>query len=80
LFGIKRLEGKGDLAFVLEGTGRNVLALTRTLNGTAILSGRQGALTGINLEQLLRRLERRPLSGGSEQTSDGSVWTLHRKY
>jgi AsmA protein len=66
LFGVKRLEGKGDLAFVLEGTGRNVLALTRTLNGTATLTGRQGALTGLNLEQLLRRLERRPLSGGSE--------------
>ena len=66
LFGVKRLEGKGDLAFVLEGTGRNVLALTRTLNGTATLAGRQGALTGLNLEQLLRRLERRPLSGGSE--------------
>jgi AsmA protein len=66
LFGLKRLEGKGDLAFVVEGTGRNVLALTRTLNGTATLTGRQGALTGLNLEQLLRRLERRPLSGGSE--------------
>jgi AsmA protein len=66
LFGVKRLEGKGDLAFVLEGTGHNVLALTRTLNGTATLTGRQGALTGLNLEQLMRRLERRPLSGGSE--------------
>ena len=51
---------------MLEGTGRNVLALTRTLNGTATLTGRQGALTGLNVEQLLRRLERRPLSGGSE--------------
>jgi len=66
LFGLKRLEGKGDMAFVIEGTGRNVLALTRTLNGTASLTGRQGALTGLNIEQLLRRLERRPLSGGSE--------------
>jgi AsmA protein len=66
LFGLKRLEGKGDLAFAIEGTGRNVLGLTRTLNGTAALTGRQGALTGINLEQLLRRLERRPLSGGNE--------------
>lgn len=66
LFGLKRLEGKGDLAFAIEGTGRNVLALTRTLNGTATLTGRQGALTGLNVEQLLRRLERRPLSGGSE--------------
>ncbi|MES1155445.1 MAG: AsmA-like C-terminal region-containing protein, partial [Pseudorhodoplanes sp.] len=43
-----------------------MLALTRTLNGTATLTGRQGALTGLNVEQLLRRLERRPLSAGSE--------------
>lgn len=66
LFGIRRLEGKGDFAFALEGMGTNVLALTRTLNGTATLDGRKGALTGLNVEQLLRRLERRPLSGGNE--------------
>ena len=37
--------------------------MTRTLNGTASLNGRQGSLVGWNVEQLLRRLERRPLSG-----------------
>ena len=42
---------------------RSVLALTRTLNGTANLNGRDGSLVGWNVEQLLRRLERRPLSG-----------------
>jgi AsmA protein len=31
-----------------------------------VLSGKAGALVGLNVEQLLRRLERRPLSGGSE--------------
>ena len=40
-----------------------MLELTRTLNGTANLVGRQGSLVGWNIEQLLRRLERRPLSG-----------------
>jgi AsmA protein len=43
-----------------------VLALTHTLDGRANLIGRQGALVGLNLEQLLRRLERRPLSGGGD--------------
>jgi AsmA protein len=76
LFGIKRLEGKGDLAFTLDGTGSNVLALTRTLNGTATLTGRQGALTGLNVEQLLRRLERRPLSAGSEYRSGRTPFEL----
>ncbi len=66
LFGTRRLEGKGNLALALEGSGASVLAVTRTLNGTADLTGRNGALAGLNVEQLLRRLERRPLSGGGE--------------
>jgi AsmA protein len=66
LFGLKRIEGKGDMTVSLEGTGPNVYALTRTLSGEATLTSAKGALTGLNVEQLLRRLERRPLSGGSE--------------
>jgi AsmA protein len=63
LFGFRRIEGRGNMALDLEAAGPNMLALARSLNGTANLSGRQGALTGLNIEQLLRRLERRPLSG-----------------
>jgi AsmA protein len=66
LFGLNRLAGKGNIAFNVEGTGESVLGVTRTLNGTASLVGQNGALTGLNVEQLLRRLERRPLSGGGE--------------
>jgi AsmA protein len=66
LVGLRRLEGKGDMSLAVEGAGNSVLALTRTLNGTASLTGRDGALLGFNVEQLLRRLERRPLSGGGE--------------
>lgn len=63
LFGIRRLEGKGNLAFTIESEGASVYELTKGLNGTAELLGRKGAMTGFNVEQLLRRLERRPLSG-----------------
>lgn len=66
LFGLRRLEGKGSMSLNVEGTGNSVLAVTRTLNGTATLTGTNGALAGLNVEQLLRRLERRPLSGGGE--------------
>ena len=66
LFGLHRLEGKGNIGFTVEGSGPSVLGVTRTLNGTATLTGENGALAGINIEQLLRRLERRPLSGGGE--------------
>ena len=35
LFGLHRLEGKGDVSFAVEGSGNSVLAVTHTLNGTA---------------------------------------------
>ena len=43
LFGIRRLEGKGNLTFSLEATGDSVIALTRTLGGTATLDARSRA-------------------------------------
>ena len=69
VFGINRLEGKGNVALALEGSGDSVMAVTRTLAGSATITGTNGALAGINVEQLLRRLERRPLSGGNELRS-----------
>ena len=49
------------LALAIEGAGDSVLALTQTLNGSATMTATQGALVGLNVEQLLRRLELRPL-------------------
>lgn len=66
LFGLRRLEGKGNITLAVDGKGSSVLAVTRSMNGTATLTGEKGALIGLNVEQLLRRLERRPLSGGGE--------------
>ncbi len=66
LLGLKRLEGRGTMSMALEGSGSSILAMTRTLAGTATLTGRDGAIAGLNVEQLLKRLERRPLSGGGE--------------
>lgn len=66
LFGLRRIEGKGNMTLIAEGAGDSVLALTRTLNGTATLVAQNGALTGLNIEDLLRRLERRPLTGGGD--------------
>jgi AsmA protein len=42
------------------------MMLMRTLTGTAELSARQGAISGLNVEQLLKRLEQRPLSINSD--------------
>jgi len=66
LFGIRKLEGKGDIAMAFEASGDSMFALTRTLAGTATVIGRQGALAGFNVEQLLKRLEQRPLSIGGD--------------
>jgi AsmA protein len=66
LFGIRKLEGNGNLSLSVEAAGDSVLALTRTLNGKAELTARQGAIAGFNVEQLLKRLEQRPLSIGSD--------------
>jgi AsmA protein len=69
LVGIRRIEGKGDLSFLVEGVGTSVDAIAHTLSGTATLSAADGALLGFNAEQVLRRLERRPLSGAGDLRS-----------
>jgi AsmA protein len=63
MFGFKNLSGRGNLNFTLQASGSSTFALAQSVAGTAALTGRDGAITGFNVEQLLRRLERRPLSG-----------------
>jgi AsmA protein len=62
LFGVRRLEGRGNLTMTADATGDSALGFARTLTGTANLVAYQGAITGFNVEQLLKRLEQRPLS------------------
>ncbi len=63
LFGMRRIAGKGTLGVTLEAVGANPFGLAQSLDGRATLTSQNGALTGFNIEQLLKRLERRPLSG-----------------
>ncbi|HLL27018.1 MAG TPA: AsmA family protein [Xanthobacteraceae bacterium] len=60
---IRRLEGAGTLALTLSGNGASVNAIARDLQGRADLAIDNGAFIGVNVEQVLRRLERRPLDG-----------------
>lgn len=64
LFGVRKLSGRGNLTVALEASGSSPFGLAQSLDGTASLTGHDGAITGFNVEQLLKRLERRPLSGG----------------
>ena len=66
IFSVHRLEGRGTLALDIEGSGNSIWDLTHRINGTASLKAQNGALAGINVEQLLQRLERRPLSGNGD--------------
>jgi AsmA protein len=64
LFGINKLSGRGNLNVSLVASGASPFGLASSLDGTALLTGHDGAVSGFNVEQLLKRLERRPLSGG----------------
>ncbi|MCK7475700.1 MAG: hypothetical protein MZV49_24470 [Rhodopseudomonas palustris] len=62
--GVRRITGRGNLSFALEAKGSSPFGLAQSLrNGTATLVGHEGAITGFNVEQLLKRLGRRPLLG-----------------
>jgi len=64
LFGVNKLSGRGNLGVSLVASGSSPFGLASSLDGTATLTGHDGAISGFNAEQLLKRLERRPLSGG----------------
>jgi AsmA protein len=74
LFGITKLSGRGNLNVALEASGNSPFGLAQSLDGTAMLTGHDGAISGFNVEQLLKRLERRPLSGGGNFRSGSTPY------
>jgi AsmA protein len=74
LFGVTKISGRGNLSVALEATGNSPFGLAQSLDGTATLTGHDGAISGFNVEQLLKRLERRPLSGGGNLRSGSTPY------
>ena len=74
LFGINKLSGRGNLNVSLVASGTSPFGLAQSLDGTATLTGHDGAISGFNVEQLLKRLERRPLSGGGNFRSGSTPY------
>jgi len=74
LFGVNKLSGRGNLSVSLVGSGSSPFGLAQSLGGTAVLTGHDGAIAGFNVEQLLKRLERRPLSGGGNFRSGSTPY------
>lgn len=74
LFGINKLSGRGNLNVSLTASGSSPFGLASSLDGTATLTGHDGAIAGFNVEQLLKRLEKRPLSGGGNFRSGSTPY------
>ena len=74
LFGITKLSGRGNLNVSLVASGASPFGLAQSLDGTAVLTGHDGAISGFNAEQLSKRLERRPLSGGGNFRSGSTPY------
>lgn len=66
LLTIRRIEGTGDVEADLKGTGRSYFEMAQSLSGTVNLLASNGAIAGIDVAQVMRRIERRPLSGGGD--------------
>jgi AsmA protein len=66
LFDIDQLSGSGSLAFSVTSSGRSVKELAGNLNGTIHIAATEGGISGLNVEQAMRRLQRSPLSGGGD--------------
>jgi AsmA protein len=74
LFGVNKLSGRGNISVALVASGASPFGLASSLDGTATLTGQNGAIAGFNVEQLLKRLERRPLSGGGNFRSGSTPY------
>jgi AsmA protein len=74
LFGITKLSGRGNLNVSLTASGSSPFGLASSLDGSAVLTGHDGAIAGFNVEQLLKRLERRPLSGAGQFRSGATPY------
>lgn len=74
LFGLNKLSGRGNINVSLFASGSSPFALVQSLDGSATVTGHDGAISGFNAEQLLKRLERRPLSGGGNFRSGSTPY------
>lgn len=66
LVDLTRFEGTGSLTFRLHGEGRSIASIAQDLSGSLDLSGTGGYLRGFDVARVLRRIDRRPLSGSTD--------------
>lgn len=72
--GWPQVTGKGSGDFALDAYGRSPADMIGALDGKASLALADGALSGVNLEEALRRSQRRPLEIGRDMRSGGTAF------
>jgi len=70
--GQSRIEGRGNVSLDLSGSGADIDQIKRSLNGSASLSLRDGALRGLNLAQLIRQAQSHIAALQGKQSTQGS--------
>ena len=45
-FGVRRVEGRGNIGITVSGSGGSVYELTKALNGSVTMTSRKGAIAG----------------------------------
>jgi AsmA protein len=71
LFGIGQLDGSGRLGFSVTSRGHNIRELAGHLTGALQIAATDGGLNGLNVEQMMRRLQRSPFSAATGDIRSG---------
>ncbi len=77
-FGAARLAGLADVTLTLEGAGASPDQLARALSGQGDIKLTNGEILGLDVERVLKRMERRPLSTAADIRSGRTVFSNAR--
>jgi AsmA protein len=73
-FGWQASKGMGEAEFILETSGRSPASAVARLSGSGTLKSEQGAIAGVNLEEALRRSQRRPIDVERDMRIGGTAF------
>jgi len=73
-FGRPTATGRGAVRFSIETSGVSPAAAVAALTGTAALEAADGGIVGVNLEEALRRSQRRPIDVGRDMRLGGTAF------
>jgi AsmA protein len=66
LFGVSQLDGSGHVGFAVASRGHDVRELAGNLNGTLQIAATDGGLNGLNVEQMMQRIQHSPFAANGD--------------